>query len=128
MDEKAGRARLDREYHYLISRDVCGCPGWRHDNGHDPQPVYGWVVARGFGRGRDGCLAGRYHGRRGAGIVGCVGDREPLAVSVTPRVRTKKSGQTHSRVCTANKNPGIAAGVLHFVTDGEAWIRNPCRH
>ncbi|MDH8238928.1 hypothetical protein QIG13_27280, partial [Klebsiella pneumoniae] len=27
----------------------------------------------------------------------------------------------------ANKNPGIAAGVLHFVTAKDAWIRSPCR-
>lgn len=87
MDEKARRARLDRQHRLLVLRDVCGGPARRPDHGDRSQSVCERVVARGLGRGGDGRLACRDHGHRGAGIVGGVGDREPLAIGVRLRAR-----------------------------------------
>jgi len=87
MDEKARRVRLDRQYRLLVLRDVRGCPARRPDHGDRSQSVCERVVARGLGRGGDGCLACRDHGHRRTGIVGRAGDPEPLAMSVRLRAR-----------------------------------------
>jgi hypothetical protein len=73
---------------------------------------------------------------RGCGTVGSVCDsrvKKFLECQYRPKSRcadlciTGTGVRAAFGVAGSNKNPGIAAGVLHFVDRSGGWIRNPCR-